>query len=25
VRDVDIEPDAFSVAAARQILKKTEW
>lgn len=25
VRDVDIEPDAFSVAASRQILKKTEW
>ena len=25
VRDVDIEPDAFSVSAARQILTKTEW
>ncbi len=25
VRDVDIEPDVFSVAAARKILKKTEW
>jgi metal-responsive CopG/Arc/MetJ family transcriptional regulator len=26
VRDVGIiEPDAFSVAAARKVLKKTEW
>ena len=25
VRDVGPEPDAFSVAAARQILKKAEW
>jgi len=25
VRDVAPEPDAFSVAAARQVLKKTEW
>ena len=25
VRDVGPEPDAFSVAAGRQVLKKTEW
>jgi hypothetical protein len=25
VRDVAPEPDAFSVAAGRQVLKKTEW
>ena len=25
VRDVGIEPDAVSVAAARRVLKKTEW
>ncbi len=25
VKDMEIEPEAFSVAAARQILKKTEW
>ena len=25
VRDVGPEPDVFSVAAGRQVLKKTEW
>lgn len=25
VREVSPEPDAFSVAAGRQVLKKTEW
>lgn len=25
VRDLGPEPDAFSVAAGRQVLKKTEW
>jgi hypothetical protein len=25
MRDVAPEPDAFSVAAGRQVLKKTEW
>ena len=25
VREVGIEPDAFSVAAARKVLKQTEW
>lgn len=25
VKDVGPEPDAFSVAAGRQVLKKTEW
>ncbi len=25
VRDVAPEPDAFSIAAGRQVLKKTEW
>jgi hypothetical protein len=25
VRDLGIEPDAFSVAAARKVLKYTEW
>ena len=25
VREVGTEPDAFSVAAGRQVLKKTEW
>jgi metal-responsive CopG/Arc/MetJ family transcriptional regulator len=25
VKDVGIEPDAFSVAAARKVLKSTEW
>ena len=25
VRDVGLEPDAFSVAAGRRVLKKTEW
>jgi hypothetical protein len=25
VRDVAPEPDEFSVAAGRQVLKKTEW
>ncbi len=25
VRDVGTEPDAFSIAAARRVLKKTEW
>jgi hypothetical protein len=24
-RDVGIEPDAFSIAAAQKVLKKTEW